>query len=125
MIDKTDHVLQNNTFLLGQEVHKFKAASPFELYLSWMRQWPEAPFIRYQSIGNSEVLLVNTLAAHREVQHTKNYSFVKPAFFARLVGEIVGKGLLFAEGEEHKKQRRLLAGACVSPIPSFQRVEDV
>lgn len=40
---------------------------------------------------------------------THVYSLVKPAFFRRLVGEITGVGLLFADGEEHKKQRRLLA----------------
>lgn len=62
------------------------------------------------SVGNSEQLLVNSLEAHKEVLQTKCYSFFKPAFFARLVGEIVGKGLLFSEGDEHKKQRRLLAG---------------
>jgi hypothetical protein len=75
-----------------------------------MRQWPEAPFIRYVGFFGSEVLLVNSVAAHRGVLQTKAYSFVKPAFFEKLVGEIIGKGLLFSVGAEHKRQRRLLAG---------------
>ncbi|KAK2810576.1 hypothetical protein FQN50_002833 [Emmonsiellopsis sp. PD_5] len=101
---------KNNHPLLGQELHKFLSPTPTSLYLAWSRQWPDAPFIRHLSVGNSEKLLVNSLAAHREVLQTKCYSFVKPAFFTRLVGEIVGKGLLFAEGEEHRRERRLLSG---------------
>ncbi|KAK2777728.1 hypothetical protein FQN52_003005 [Onygenales sp. PD_12] len=101
---------KNNHPLLGQELHKFLSPSPTSLYLDWSRQWPDAPFIRHLSVGNSEKLLVNSLEAHREVLQTKCYSFVKPAFFTRLVGEIVGKGLLFAEGEEHRRERRLLSG---------------
>ncbi|OCL03967.1 cytochrome P450 [Glonium stellatum] len=97
-------------FLLGQEYKLYKANGPHELQLSWMRQWPDAPFIRYLSIANKEILLVNSLQAHREVLQTKCYEFEKPEFFRRIIGEIVGVGLLFAEGEEHKKQRRLLNG---------------
>jgi hypothetical protein len=73
-----------------------------------MKKWPEAPFIRYLSIFNMEILVVNSIPAHREVLQTKCYSFVKPAFHERVVGEIAGKGILFTEGDEHKKQRRLL-----------------
>jgi cytochrome P450 len=50
------------------------------------------------------------LRAHQEVLSTKCYSFVKPPFFARIVGEVTGMGLVFAEGEEHKTQRKLLNG---------------
>jgi cytochrome P450 len=56
------------------------------------------------------VLLVNSLEAHREVIQTKSYSFNKPKFFEKLVGEFAGKGVLFSEGAEHKLQRRFLAG---------------
>lgn len=101
---------QNNHFLLGQEINKFRAPGPNDTYLSWMKEWPDAPLIRYISFGNSEIVLINSLAAHKEVLQTKCYSFVKPPFFTRLVGEIVGKGLLFSEGDEHRHQRRLLAG---------------
>lgn len=98
----------NNHPLIGQTYNLFKGNGPNDLFLSWSRRWPDSPFIRYISFGNSEVLLVNTLRAHREVMQTKCYSFIKPPFFKRLVGEIVGVGLLFSEGDEHKKQRRLL-----------------
>ena len=107
------------------------ASGPLDLYLEWMRKWPEAPFIRHRSYGNSEVLLVNSLEAHKQVLQTKCYSFVKPAFFRKLLGEIVGKGLLLCEGEEHKRMRRQLAGPFSMPnirklLPIFQeKAKDV
>ncbi|KAK2765048.1 hypothetical protein FQN54_008747 [Arachnomyces sp. PD_36] len=115
----------DNHFFLGQEVKKFKASSPNELYLSWSKQWPDAPLIRYMSAGNTEHIIVNNLEAQREVLQTNCYSFVKPPFFTRLVGEINGKGLLFSEGDEHKIQRKLLNGPFSLPnikslLPVFQ-----
>jgi hypothetical protein len=101
---------ENHHFFIGHTLNQFRANGPYELYLSWSRQWPTAPFIRYISFGNTETLLVNSLRAHQEVLSTKCYSFVKPPFFARIVGEVTGMGLVFAEGEEHKTQRKLLNG---------------
>lgn len=105
--------------LIGHALNQYRSNGPYELYLSWSMKWPDAPFIRYISFGNSEVLLVNSLKAHQEVLQTKCYSFVKPPFFARIVGEITGAGLVFAEGDEHKKQRRLLNGKYWSLSMSF------
>ncbi|KAI0401322.1 cytochrome P450 3A5 [Xylaria palmicola] len=117
---------QGNNVLLGQELNKLRADSPIGLQLDWSRKWPDAPFIRYLSIAGREALVVNSLAAHKAVLQTHVYDFVKPPFFARLVGEIVGKGLLFAEGEDHKRQRKLLTGPFSIPslkrlLPVFQR----
>lgn len=57
--------------------------------------------------------MVNNLAALKEVLQTKCYSFIKPAYYERVVAEIAGRGILFTEGDEHKKQRKLLVGECV------------
>lgn len=53
---------------------------------------------------------MNSLEAHREVMQTKAYSFVKPKFFEKLLGEFLGRGVLFSVGAEHRLQRRFLAG---------------
>ncbi|KAI0459940.1 cytochrome P450 3A5 [Xylaria acuta] len=117
---------QRNNAILGQELNKFRADSPIGLQLDWSRRWPDAPFIRYLSIAGKEALIVNSLAAHKAVLQTHVYDFVKPPFFARLVGEIAGTGLLFAEGEDHRRQRKLLTGPFSIPsmrkiLPVFQR----
>ena len=45
---------------------------------------------------------MNNLQAHREVLQIKCYEFEKPEFFCRVVGELVGVGLLLTEGRKHK-----------------------
>ncbi|KAK0702076.1 cytochrome P450 [Lasiosphaeria miniovina] len=101
---------KDNFPFMGQGKKLLTASSPIEDYVKWGNTWPDAPFIRHLTLGNMEVLLVNTPEAHREVLQTHCYSFRKPDILYRLVGEIIGRGLLFTEGEEHKKQRRILAG---------------
>lgn len=98
-------------FLIGHFLHQYRAGSPNEPYVSWAKKWPDAPFIRYLSIGNVEALLVNSVAAYRDVTRTKCYLFVKPPFFVRLVKDLIGAGLVFAEGEEHKAQKKVLNGS--------------
>ncbi|CAJ2507575.1 Uu.00g087610.m01.CDS01 [Anthostomella pinea] len=114
---------KDHNLLLGQELKKFRAESPVGVQLEWSRKWPDAPFIRYLSIAGKEALLVNSLAAHKAVLQSHVYDFVKPPFFARLVGEIAGTGLLFAEGEHHRHQRKLLAGPF--SVPSMRKIVPV
>lgn len=115
--------LQNDTFLLGQAINLFKSIPPQE-YIGWMRQWPDEPLIRFLDVGNREVVVVNSVKATKDVLQTHCYSFVKPDFLHRVLGEITGTGLLFAEGEHHKAQRRLLAGRCSwhCPLLDFIRM---
>lgn len=58
---------------------------------------------------------MNNLQAHREVLQIKCYEFEKPEFFGRVVGELVGVGLLLTKGEEHKMQRKLLVVSYTLP----------
>ncbi|KAI1633896.1 cytochrome P450 [Biscogniauxia mediterranea] len=125
---------QDNHPFLGQELNRYRAAGPTDLELSWMRRWPSAPFVRVLSVAGQETLLVNSLDAHRAFVQTHAYDFVKPPFFARVVGDIAGSGLLFSEGDEHRRQRRLLLGPFSAPsvrklTPVFQdearRLSDV
>ncbi|KAI5867200.1 cytochrome P450 [Durotheca rogersii] len=106
---------KDHNLLLGQELRKLRADGPASMQLEWMRRWPDAAFIRYVSFAGREVLLANSLDAHRAVVQTHAYDFVKPPLFARLVGEITGTGLLFAEGATHRRERRLLAGPLSVP----------
>ncbi len=67
---------------------------------------------------------MNTLEAYKEVLQTHCYSFKKPDLLYRFVGDIVGRGLLFSEGAEHKRQRRILQGV-FTPIRASQRDEQL
>ena len=84
------------------------AKSPREHYVRWANTWPEAPFVRFLMFGNQETLVINSPEANREVFQTHCYSFKKPDLFWRFVEDSAGRGLLFAEGDEHKRQRGVL-----------------
>ncbi|KAJ0158689.1 11-oxo-beta-amyrin 30-oxidase [Colletotrichum tanaceti] len=92
-------------------LNQIRTPGPADLFISWTKQWPEAPFVRYLSMGNCETLMVNNLAAFKEVQQAKVYSFRKSQLAARMFSPITGHGLMFSEGEERKKQRTQLARA--------------
>lgn len=79
-----------------------------------MKQWPDSPLIRFLDLANQEVVMLNSVKATKDVLQTNCYTFVKPAFLRRVLGEITGVGLLFSEGESHKRQRKILTGALVS-----------
>lgn len=51
---------------------------------------------------NRERLLLTSPKALAEVLTTNSYDFVKPRLFREGLGQVLGIGLLFAEGDEHK-----------------------
>jgi cytochrome P450 len=69
--------------------------------------------IRYLGLFNEERLLVCSPKALSEVLTIKSYDFIKPRQVRVGIGRILGIGVLLAEGEEHKMQRKNL-------MPAFQ-----
>lgn len=94
--------------MLGQTINLLTAETPATLYNDWMREWPDASLIRYLGVGNSEVLVPNSLNAYKEVLQTQCYSFRKPDWFMRMVKDVIGKGLLAQGGSEHRAHRKML-----------------
>jgi cytochrome P450 len=76
--------------------------------------------IRYLGLFNQERLLLTSPKALSEVLVTRAYDFVKPAEVVWILGRLLGHGVLLAEGDEHKAQRRNL-----SPAFSFRHVKDL
>ncbi|KAK6069803.1 Cytochrome P450 709B2 [Seiridium cupressi] len=102
---------QDNQFLVGQAIKIFKADTPVSVFVKWMEQNPDAPFIRYLTFGNGEMLLVNSPSAHREVLQANCYSFKKPDRFRRMIKQFAGeKSLAMLEFGEHRQHRKMLAG---------------
>lgn len=85
----------------------------------WVQNVPNNGLIRY-SVWFQQRLLVTTPAALGEVLVTKNYDFVKPWHFRNGLGRILGIGILLAEGDEHKTQRKNLM-----PAFAFRHVKDI
>ena len=52
---------------------------------------------------------MTSVEAMKEVLTSKSYEFIKPPLFIQGVGKLLGIGVLFAEGDEHR----------VSNLPPF------
>ncbi|KAI0478547.1 cytochrome P450 [Xylariaceae sp. FL0804] len=89
-----------------------------------MREWistiPNEGLMRYLSIFNAERLLVTGPKALAEVLVTSNYDFQKPEGMRHNIGRVLGVGVLLAEGEEHKMQRKNLM-----PAFAFRHVKEL
>lgn len=107
--------------LLGQARNVITASTPTAQYVKWSREFPEEPLIRFRTGLDTTILLVNSTGAARDLFSGRMcYKFRKPAWFSRLIGEVAGVGLLFAEGDAHKYQRKLLT-PCFSP-PNLRKL---
>ncbi|KAI1404488.1 cytochrome P450 [Hypoxylon fuscum] len=112
-----------NHFFFGQAINLIKAKSPEELYVKWMKDFPEAPVIRYLTFANAEVLVCNSLNSFKDVLQTYCYAFHKPYRWRRMMVEITGKGVLSLEDDEHRQHRKMLTGAfSTSNVRKFEPV---
>lgn len=78
--------------------------------LSRLRTIPHDGIFRYLGIFNSERLVTTSPKALAEIC-TRNYEFIKPRQLMYFAGQILGPGLVLSEGDEHKRQRKLLMPA--------------
>ncbi|CAM0139682.1 unnamed protein product [Umbelopsis sp. WA50703] len=74
------------------------------------RKWSEqyGGIIRYHGFFNTPRVLVSDPELLKQILVVHQYDFVKPKQLAEFIGKILGVGLLVAEGEEHRHQRKLL-----------------
>lgn len=81
---------------------------------------PNEGLIRYYWLLNRERLLITSPKALAEVLVTNNYAFQKPENVRSMLGRVLGYGVLLAEGDEHKRQRRNLM-----PAFAFRHIKDL
>ncbi|KAJ2900281.1 cytochrome P450 4A12A [Zalerion maritima] len=86
----------------------------------WVNSVKHNGIIRYLGFCNQERLLIVGPKALSEVMVTKNYDFHKPEHIQYTLGRILGVGVLLAEGDDHKFQRRNLM-----PAFSFRHIKDL
>lgn len=86
----------------------------------WINEIENDGLIRYRVKFNRERLFVTSPKALSEVLVQKNYDFAKPRSLRLGLGRILGVGLIVAEGEEHKMQRRQLM-----PAFAYRHIKDL
>ena len=68
----------------------------------WVRTIPNDGLIRYLDIFNMETVIPTSTKALSEVLKLKVDEFTKSRAAAKALGDVIGTGLLFAEGEVHR-----------------------
>ncbi|KAL8998338.1 MAG: hypothetical protein Q9169_002551 [Polycauliona sp. 2 TL-2023] len=86
----------------------------------WANEVPNKGLIRYRNVLNEERILITRTKALAEVLATKNYDFIKPAQIRNGLGRLLGIGILLAEGDEHKVQRKNLM-----PAFAYRHIKDL
>lgn len=114
---------KNSHWFLGQVLNQVNAKTPMEMWVKWSREHPEAPLIRYMSFANTEMVLVNSLEAHRQVLQVQNDFIERPNCVRRMIGRFGGNGLTSFDFEEYRAHRKMLSG-CFTP-ECLRRLEPV
>lgn len=86
------------------------------------RQWIEqyGGIVCYRGLFNSQRILVADPKAIQHVFNTNSYKYPKPSNLVRLLGKVIGHGVLLAEGDVHRKQRKML-----NPAFSHKHIKDM
>ncbi|KAK4242332.1 hypothetical protein C8A03DRAFT_40300 [Achaetomium macrosporum] len=110
---------RGNSWFMGQwkAITSLPTGNPM---IEWVNSIPHNGLIRYLGPFNQERLLITSPKTLAEVLVTKNYDFVKPRQIRWSIGRILGIGVLLAEGDEHKVQRRNLL-----PAFAFRHIKDL
>ncbi|KAK9237630.1 cytochrome P450 [Lipomyces kononenkoae] len=98
-------------WFFGHAYHLLNEAFPGAAQIRWLEEHPKSPFIRYLGFFQVERLAPRSHAALQTILQTASYTFVKPKMTREALALIIGDGLLNAEGDSHKRQRKLLMPA--------------
>ncbi|TDL23925.1 cytochrome P450 [Rickenella mellea] len=96
------------SWIWGHELEAFQGQA-VEFYSKWIYKY--GPLIRIKAaLFHSDILVVGDHAAAQQI-FADTYNYVKAPSFRPIVKNILGKGLVWAEGDDHAHQRRMLSNA--------------
>ncbi|GAB7340866.1 hypothetical protein MBLNU457_7225t1 [Dothideomycetes sp. NU457] len=110
---------KGNSIFMGQFYRILKEPSGVP-QREWMETIPNDGLIYYRSMFNSERVMVTSPKGLSEALSTKSYDLIKPKQLVQGIGRILGVGVLLAEGDEHKRQRKNLM-----PAFTYRHVKDL
>ncbi|KAI1738233.1 cytochrome P450 [Xylaria scruposa] len=86
----------------------------------WVDKVAHNGLVRYRTLMNAERVIVTAPEALAEVLTTKSYQFKKPDLVVTALKPIAGDGILLAEGDQHRLQRRTLL-----PAFAYRHIKDL
>ncbi|KAF9072869.1 cytochrome P450 [Rhodocollybia butyracea] len=102
---------KQTSWIWGNELKIFQREAS-EIYVEWAASLGLVYRIK-AALFQSDIIIVGDNSAAQHI-FQNSYTYVKAPAFLRLVERLAGKCLAWAEGEDHKYQRRLLAPAFTS-----------
>ncbi|KAF9407653.1 hypothetical protein BGZ94_002614 [Podila epigama] len=75
-------------------------------HLRWIEQY--GSIVKYRGFFGSLRIFIADPKAIQHVFVTHSYDYIKPPRFIKFMSETVGHGVLLAEGDAHRKQRKML-----------------
>ncbi|KAH0837735.1 hypothetical protein AYO21_09358 [Fonsecaea monophora] len=91
--------------IIGHAWSQFKAPRGGD-YQRFTREIPNDGLIRLKGFLNADQVLVTSPKALAEILVTRSYDFPKPDKDRTFLRQLIGDGLVVAEGEQHKHQRK-------------------
>ncbi|KAJ5773152.1 hypothetical protein N7457_008048 [Penicillium paradoxum] len=104
------HSPPNRSWLTGNSP-SFLLETPYPQLKEFVKTMPNQDLLRYYIVGNLERVFLTSPKALGEILVTKVYDFEKPELIRQSLRRITGDGVLLAEGDEHKTQRKNLMPA--------------
>ncbi|KAF9068335.1 cytochrome P450 [Rhodocollybia butyracea] len=102
---------QQTSWIWGHELEIFQHEAS-EMYVKWAESFGLVYRVKAALFQSDIVIVGDNSAVQHILQNSDSYG--KAPAFLRIIARLVGKGLVWAEGEVHRYQRRQLAPAFTS-----------
>jgi len=110
--ESISNTTQSRNILIGNATAQL-SKPPGAQILHWVSTIPNNGILRFRSFGNMDRLVVTNPEALKSVMSDHSYDYEKPAPLRKFLVKILGEGLIIAEGDLHKFQKKHL-------LPAFQ-----
>ncbi|KAJ8518035.1 hypothetical protein ONZ45_g4850 [Pleurotus djamor] len=114
------------SFLLGNLKELFQSQGG-EADFQWQRQY--GGVVRIKGLMGEDRLMISDPKALQYILHTSGYNFLKWPERTELSRILMGRGLLWADGEIHKRQRKVMLPGFGAPdaksyVPLFHKIAE-
>ncbi|KAK4702381.1 hypothetical protein P7C70_g3843, partial [Phenoliferia sp. Uapishka_3] len=87
------------------------AEQPGTAHREWSEKYGKGGVVRYRGFFGEDRIFFTDPAALSHILVTHSYDYPKPQEVRGNLSRILGKGILFAEGEDHRRQKKIMTPA--------------